>query len=262
MPTDLLRRAEPVVEHVARWVGEYRRAIDFSALQRWTKGDVADWATSVDVDIEQGVRNLLTTALPDLPIYGEEQGRSGPQEAEAAWHLDPVDGTTNFVHRIPLSAFSLGLVDAQGQAVMGLVINLFTGDEFYGRSDGLLRCNGKPVARRETFSLAGEVVLTELEGHRCWAELTLLQSWVEAQHGTLRILGSSALALAETAVGHGAVTMLSAFQSWDIAGGLALCRAAGLAVRDRSGPVVGLPLSGLVVGNEAIVEAVWANTWG
>lgn len=251
---------DPVMERVSAWVKAYGRTVDDSEIERWTKADQADWATSVDVGLERGVRAVLEEATPDMVVQGEEMGRSGPTSATMAWHLDPVDGTTNFVHRIPASAFSLGLVDAHNDPVLGLVMNLFTGDVFYGR-DHSVWWNHQLVVPSPAKAVNGEVVLTELEGFRVWPELSRLQTWLEDHYCTLRILGSSALALAETAVGHGAATVLSRFNSWDVAGGLALCRAAGLSWADRRGLRTGLPEDGLMVGPRAIVEELWNATW-
>jgi myo-inositol-1(or 4)-monophosphatase len=214
----------------------------------------------VDIGLEQGVRRLLEEAYPGIPVYGEEAGRSGPNSADMAWHLDPVDGTTNFVHQIPASAFSLGLVDAEQIPVLGLVINLFTGDAFYGR-DQILWLNHAPVTVPTVADVAGEVVLAELEGFRVGKDMANLQRWLEGHYGTLRILGSSALALAETAVGHSAAAVLSRFNTWDVAGGLALCRAAGLRWASRRGLTESIPMDGVMVGASPVVDALWAAIW-
>lgn len=251
---------DSMIAQVIVWVQAYCCEGNADPMERWTKADQADWATSVDVGLERGVRSLLEAMTPEIAVQGEEMGRSGPEDATLVWHLDPVDGTTNLVHHIPASAFSLGLVNARHEPVLGLVMNLFTGDVFYGR-DHIVWWNHQPMRLTPAPEVTGEVVFTELEGFRAWPELGSLATWLEDHYGTLRILGSSALALAETAVGHGAAVVLSRFDTCDVAGGLALCRAAGLSWADRQGFRAAIPENGLMVGSHAVVKQLWNVAW-
>lgn len=258
----LLDACDRAAREAANWVKGMIPTFDRTKLATWVKTNAADLASEADVAIERGVRRLLSERVVEVAVVGEEEGGDSPRGAEGTWYLDPVDGTTNFVHGIPLSAFSLGLVDREGRPVLGLVVNLATGDEFYAIRGRGLWLNGVAIERRFEAGLGGVVVLAELAGHDAWPGLDAASRRIATEWGTLRILGSSALALAETAVGHAAGVLLGQFSPWDIAAGVALCREAGLSVRDRSGESPPLPVSGLVAASPPLCAALGEAAFG
>src|SRR5690349_17681514 len=85
------------VERIATGPSEARR-----------KDGVADWVTAVDLEVEREVLTRLSARFPGHRVLGEEYGgQAGP--GAASWYVDPIDGTTNFVHRLPWSSFSLAV---------------------------------------------------------------------------------------------------------------------------------------------------------
>src|SRR6266487_2976327 len=91
------------------------------------KGD-RDYASSVDYLIEREIRGYLAGKTPEIGFLGEEEGATD-RKAELIWSLDPIDGTVNFVHGLPLCAVSLGLV-RQGRTVLGVVELPFLGGQY------------------------------------------------------------------------------------------------------------------------------------
>jgi hypothetical protein len=83
------------------------------------KGD-RDMSTEVDYAVERAVRDFLHDKTPDIAFLGEEEGATGAPGAELLWALDPIDGTANFVHGIPLCGISLGLVH-RNRPVVGVI---------------------------------------------------------------------------------------------------------------------------------------------
>ena len=96
------------------------------------RGD-RDFATSVDLQIESTIRELLADTDPSIPFLGEEGG--GASAARASWVLDPIDGTINFSRDSPLCTISLSLV-IDGQPVLGIVDAPLLGERFVARQGG------------------------------------------------------------------------------------------------------------------------------
>jgi fructose-1,6-bisphosphatase/inositol monophosphatase family enzyme len=87
-----------LVEELARWAVERIVAVRPAADEIATKSSAADWVTETDLAVERHVREVLQDRFPDDRIVGEEYGASDADDPQATWYVDPVDGTTNFVH--------------------------------------------------------------------------------------------------------------------------------------------------------------------
>jgi histidinol-phosphatase len=98
--------------------------------------------TQADREAEQVIVDVLGRAFPDAGFLGEEFGAQGPQERR--WIIDPIDGTRNFVRRIPLWATLIALEEA-GQVTVGVVYNAVTSELFTARRRAGAWCNGAPV---------------------------------------------------------------------------------------------------------------------
>jgi myo-inositol-1(or 4)-monophosphatase len=81
-----------------------------------TKSGPADWVTETDVAVERQVREAILARFPGHRVVGEELGETGADRPAATWYVDPIDGTTNFVHGLPWSSFSMAVVDEAGPA--------------------------------------------------------------------------------------------------------------------------------------------------
>src|SRR5690606_35568940 len=112
-----------------------------------TKAHPVDWVTSVDQAVERHVRQELVARFPDHQVVGEEYGATARPAGGApavTWYLDPIDGTTNYVHGVPWVAFSLAAADERG-AVVGVVADVHRGEVFSAiRGGGSFR-NGEPI---------------------------------------------------------------------------------------------------------------------
>ena len=100
--------------------------------------------SKADKESEATIISIIRDAFPAHAINGEESGPSG--DSEYVWHIDPLDGTTNFMHGIPLCAVSIGLERA-GRFVLGVAYDPFR-DDLYVAEDGKgVTWNGKPPGR-------------------------------------------------------------------------------------------------------------------
>ena len=248
------RQALYVAEILALWALDrmHRRP---TAVE--IKTGPADYVTDTDRDIETYVRERLADFFPDHAVLGEEfGGESAP--AAPTWFVDPVDGTTNYAHDLPWHSFSLALHDASGP-VVAVVADAGRG-EILSAARGLgARLDGVPIAASTTTDLAGTVVLTELASHTPWPGQLAFLEHMAAREATVRIMGSSALALATVATGRAAAAVLGgAYQTWDVAAGALIAQEAGARVFGHDGAEAarsdGPPAGGMLVAAPGVAE--------
>lgn len=203
--------------------------------ERSTKRHDADWVTVVDVEVERHVRGALRAAFPDHGLTGEELGRSeGRSHGAPVWYIDPVDGTTNFVHGLPWSSFTIALADDEG-LVVGVVADPYRRELFSAVRGQGARLNGAPLtaagaAATTGGGLTGGLVLTEQAGVECWPGMSEMLAALSARKCVTRIMGSSALALASLAAGRSSGVVLGGFDPIDVGAGVMIARESGAEV--------------------------------
>ncbi len=204
---------------------------------RSLKDGVADWVTSTDIAIERLARDLLGERFPDDGIVGEELDNAPLAAGRPVWYVDPIDGTTNFANGLRSCSFSLALADGAGMA-LGVVAHLwhdevFTAVRGHGansRTGDGTGPGGGPVRCRPDTSLQGGVVLTELVGTVPWGGMTELIGALGRQGCATRVLGSSALCLANVGAGRAAAAVLGRAHPIDVAAGALIARESGAVV--------------------------------
>lgn len=223
-----------------------------------TKETPFDWVTDTDRTLERHTRRVLAAEFPDIPVVGEEYGDdTGAGGAEYRWVVDPVDGTANYVAGIPWCSYSLALVDEDGP-VVGVVADPYRGQIYTsGRGRGA-RANGSPMHLPTCAGTAGAIVCTELTGGDAWPGMARFFERAAGAHSGTRILGSSALAVTQVALGHAVAAVLDGYREWDIAGAIGVAAEAGAVVLDRSGRRGALPPDGVLVAAPAVADEVLA----
>ena len=181
--------------------------------------------TRADREAESLVRELLGQAFPTHGLVGEEYAPSSAA-AEYVWHIDPVDGTSNFVFGLPLWGVSLGLIH-RGRPVVGVFHLPVLNDTYWGWSGGGACLNGRQFTAplRTTHHQTDLVTVTGPLVQTC--NFTFRQK--------ARALGSAALALALVASGQFAAAYHDNWHSYDMAAGLCLCAETGIRVTDLAG---------------------------
>jgi myo-inositol-1(or 4)-monophosphatase len=181
-----------------------------------------DLVSDADRAVEQTLRLRLGAVFPDCTILGEEYGGS---PSDRFWAIDPIDGTSNFLSGLPFWTVSLGLID-HGQPAAGAIIAPALGLSALGTPGQPLRSTGfTPGSRPADPPCIG------LGRNPRWpaADSHAVESAADARNLGVRLIGSCALSLMLVATGR-----LKGYVEarvgglWDCAGGLALCRAAGL----------------------------------
>jgi myo-inositol-1(or 4)-monophosphatase len=201
-------------------------------LQISRKGP-ADFVTKVDLKAERVIRDELLRTRPHYSFVMEESGVIEGPDKTHRWYIDPLDGTTNFLHGLPHFAVSIGL-EREGQLVAGLVFNPITDELFTaekGRGAWLNDRRLRVSARRDlNVALVGTgIPHVGRPGHEKFsAELSAVMGEVAG----VRRLGAAALDLAWVAAGRMDAYWERGLSPWDVAAGIVILREAGGIVSD------------------------------
>ena len=185
---------------VVTTAGAIQRA-RFGTGVRVDKKGTIDLVTEVDVEVEHMARALLASRFPTHGILAEELGGE-PSGASHRWVFDPLDGTTNFAHGVPIFCASLAL-EIDGEAVVGAIFDpnrqeLFTAERGVGAW-----LNGAPIRVSETGALIDALLVTGFpyDVHEKLDDVIGLFRAYVGQARAIRRLGSAAIDLAWTAAG-------------------------------------------------------------
>jgi myo-inositol-1(or 4)-monophosphatase len=197
------------------------------------KGEV-DIVTESDRRSEALIIARLRKRFPDHAIIAEEGGGGGVG-AKYCWHVDPLDGTTNFAHGYPCFAVSIGLAE-DGQPVAGAVFNPVSEELFTAARGEGAYLNGKPIRVSAIEKLATSLVATGFPTHhrKRSANINYYWEYTLRSHGVRRD-GSAALDLCSVACGRFDAFWEFGLKSWDTAAGVLLVQEAGGKVSDLSG---------------------------
>ncbi|RWL44633.1 MULTISPECIES: inositol monophosphatase family protein [unclassified Mesorhizobium] len=225
-------------------------------LQVSMKGP-GDYVSQADRKAEEIVFAELSKARPGYAFLMEERGAVEGEDAQHRWLVDPLDGTTNFLHGIPLFSVSIAL-ERQGQVVAGVVYNPAM-DELYTAERG-----GGAFMNDRRLRVAGRSKLTDAVigcgvphlGRGQHGNFLIELRNVMAEVSGVRRLGSAALDLAYVAAGRMDGFWETGLSSWDIAAGILLVREAGGFVSDMDGAQDMLDNGEVVAGNELIQRAL------
>lgn len=220
--------------------------------------DAVDPVTQVDRDAEAAVRSVIGSHFPDDGILGEEEGGDDWRRGRV-WIVDPLDGTVNYVHRVPHVAVSVALW-SDGEPLIGVVIDVARNDEFVAVAGEGATKNGEEIRVSQTDSLSDALMATGFPYDRrehAGAYLRVVEEVMLNSQGTRR-LGAAALDLALVATGqydayweHGGD---AGVKPWDVAAGLLLVTEAGGSYTDEAGQVNQLQSRAHVATNGRVHE--------
>ena len=219
-------------------------------LQISMKGP-ADFVTSADKRTEKSLIEELSKARPGYGFLGEEGGVLKGADTTHRFIIDPIDGTTNFMHGIPHFAISIGL-EREGQMVSGVIYNPVTDDLYTAEKGHGAYLNNRRLRVAARKELAPAVIATGLpflgkEGHaRASAEMTEVMNVTAG----IRRFGAASLDLAYVAAGRFDGFWERGLQAWDIAAGIVLVREAGGVITDLHGGAEMLAQGSVLTANE------------
>ena len=225
---------------------------ELEKLQVSLKGP-ANFVSSADRRAEETLYQELSKARPGYGFLGEEGGAREGADKSHRWIVDPLDGTSNFLHGIPQFAIAFAL-EREGVVVAGLVYNPATDDMFIAERGKGAFMNEQRIRVAGRKRLADALIACGLP-HRGRGDLTLAgreTAAMQEQVAGLRRFGAAALDLAWVAAGRLDGYWERDLKPWDMAAGLILVREAGGFVSDCDGGDAMLAKGHIVAGNEAI----------
>src|SRR6476469_5074930 len=199
------------------------------------KGTI-DLVTEVDVAVERRFRALIAERFPDHQILGEEMGGAAAAPAGPCWIFDPIDGTSNFAHGLPIFCASLAL-EIDGVAEVAAVYDPTRKELFTAERGGGAFLNGRPLRVSSAATLVDAMLVTGFpyDVHQRVPEIVGLFGDFVGRARAVRRLGSAALDLCYVAAGRLDGFWESDLKAWDIAGGGLIVEEAGGTVTDFSG---------------------------
>jgi myo-inositol-1(or 4)-monophosphatase len=225
-------------------------------LQVSMKGP-GDYVSQADRKAEETIFTELSKARPGYSFLMEERGTVEGSDDQHRWIVDPLDGTTNFLHGIPLFAISIAL-ERQGQIVAGVVYNPAMDELYTAERGGGAFMNDRRLRVAARTKLSDAVIGCGLphlgRGHHGNFLVELRNVMGEA--AGVRRFGSASLDLCDLAAGRMDGFWETGLSAWDIAAGILMIREAGGFVSDMDGSQAMLETGSLVAGNETIHRAL------
>ena len=222
------------LEELARAAGDILREGFGKALQIENKG-VIDLVTQVDKDAEAFLLQQISERFPDSQALGEEGGRlSGSSDSK--WFIDPIDGTTNYAHGLPIFCVSVGYAKA-GELLLGVVYNPIHEELYKAERGAGAQLNGKSIQVKQVHSLGDSMLVTGFPYDiRTNSDNNLAEyaRFAMRTHGVRR-LGAAALDLCYVAAGYVDGYWEKSIKPWDIAAGALIVQEAGGTVTDING---------------------------
>jgi len=221
------------VTDVARNAGSFI----LSERERFTSGMVEvkgrnDFVSHVDKGAEKIIVEQLKHLLPEATFIAEE-GTEQRSKARYCWVIDPLDGTTNFIHGMPFFAVSIALMDGD-TPIVGVVYELNRDEMFTAWKDGGAWLNGSAMAVSQTADIASSLIGTGFpyyDYHLLDQYLALFKHLMQFSRG-LRRPGSAATDLAYVACGRFDAFYEYSLSPWDVAAGILLVQEAGGLISD------------------------------
>jgi myo-inositol-1(or 4)-monophosphatase len=228
------------------------RARDARAIE-WHIKSHSDFVTEVDTAAERAIREVILSRLPEAVVIGEELSPDAVARG-ITFVVDPLDGTTNFVHRFPVYAVSIAAA-AAGVIDAAVIIDVPRGDRYTAiRGAGAWR-NGEPIHVSPIADPSKALIGTGFPFKHLVQVETYQRQFAEVVRTTsgLRRAGAAALDLASVANGWFEAFWELSLAAWDMAAGVLLVREAGGVVTDLDGrDVTGLVSGPLVAGSPSM----------
>ncbi len=236
-------------------IAEQAARIGGAILQEWAgritprEKSPKNLVTEADLASQKAIREFLLSACPGHGFLGEEDDGAVSEESDYRWIVDPLDGTSNYVHRFPFYAVSIG-VEFRQSLVAGAIYDPTRDEMFAASQGGGATLNGRPIEPSVTGPLESALVIASLpvkttpespEVRRFLRVLTKAQS--------LQRTGSAALNLCYVASGRMDAFWSTSLKPWDMAAGVLILTEAGGRVSRIDGSPFDVNVSNLLASN-------------
>ena len=224
----LCRKCLPVVRKASEFIKGQLGKVAAEDIEAKEKNSLVSY---VDKTAEKMLVEGLHKLLPEAEFLTEE-ATVDQKEGEVRWIIDPLDGTTNFLHSIPHFAVSIAL-EIKDKLVLGIVEEVNTEEVFYAWKEGGAYLNGQRISVRKNHLISEAIVGTGFpySVKDSVPMLAILNYWINNARG-IRRKGSAAMDLAYVACGRYDFYYETSINAWDVAGGAVLVKEAGGKVVD------------------------------
>ena len=193
------------------------------------KPGIQNFVTPYDHAAEEAILSTIKMHFPDHGFLCEESGASANQDAEIVWLIDPLDGTANFYHRVPIFAVSIGAVSPEKGVVSGVIYQPMTHELFVAEKGLGAYFNHKPMRVSSTKEISGGIVATGFPRNVAQNPQNCIDHFIHIlkRDTVIRNLGSSAINIAYVAAGRYDAYWAVSLHPWDIAAAVLLVEEAG-----------------------------------
>jgi myo-inositol-1(or 4)-monophosphatase len=253
--TVMIKAAEEAAQGIRRDFGEVNN------LQISRKGTL-DFVTQTDIRAEKAIREVLSHARPKFGFLLEEGGEVIGKDPKYRWVVDPLDGTTNFIHAIPYVCTSISLEkkDDQGewQPISAVVYDPLNDDLFIAEEGKGAFLNDRriQVSPRRNFDEALLVTHSPKHDRANYRKSMQLFLRVTEYSKGMRTMGATALDLANIAAGKFDAGWYTSYKRWDISAGLLLVKEAGAVRTQLDGSTDLTNPESLLIGNAKMHQAL------
>ena len=225
----MIAAAEKAAPQMIRDFGEVEQ------LQVSKKGP-SDFVSAADLKAEGKIRKELEKARPKFGFLLEERGEIKGQDPTQRWIVDPLDGTTNFLHGIPHFAISIAL-EMNGEIIAGVIFDPIKNELFWAEKGQGAFMNHKRLRVSSRGDMSEAVVATGIphHGRGDHGEFLAIAETMMARTSGVRRFGAAALDIAYVAAGRYEAFWELDLKYWDIAAGMIILREAGGFLTDYSG---------------------------
>ncbi len=245
-----------------------QEALNFDLSKIEYKG-MNDLVSYVDREAENRLIKALHVVLPEAGFITEEnEQHKALTVSPFHWVIDPLDGTTNFMHGLPIYSISIALMQ-ENEVVLGVVLEVNRSECFYAWKNAGAYCNKKPIRVANEDDLLDSLLATGFpyrDFEQMPAYLEILRNFMQKTHG-LRRLGSAAVDLAYVAMGRFQGFFEYNLSPWDVAAGAVIVKEAGGNVSTFSGGdnyIFGKEIVAAGAIHPAMLEVIqqyWAKTF-
>ncbi|XP_061877030.1 inositol monophosphatase 1-like [Entelurus aequoreus] len=230
------------------------------------KSSPVDLVTETDQRVEQLIISSVKAKFPTHSFIGEESVAAGAPSVltdDPTWIIDPIDGTTNFVHRFPFVSVSIGFT-VKKEIEFGVVYSCMEDKMYTARKGKGAFCNGVPIKVSGQEDISRSLVLTEVGFKKDSEQFATMMANIKTiltipVHG-IRSPGSAAINMCLVACGSADAYFHMGIHCWDMAGGAAIVTEAGGVITDISGGPFDLMSRRLIVASSrAVAERIAAQ---
>jgi len=226
----------------------------FGRISQINQKGAFDLVTEADTESEKQIMETIRKAFPDHAILAEESG-ANKGTAEYQWLIDPLDGTTNYVHQLPFFTIAIALA-VRDKIELGLILNPMDGELYSAIAGNGAELNGKPIKVSSIASVCNSLLVTGFPydfNEIVEPAMKRFSVFQQASQGVRR-LGSAALDLCYVACGRFDAFWEQNLQPWDKAAGAIIAAEAGAVITDFSNQPFSINQEEILVTNGRIHE--------